>query len=180
MNKLMKNPNNKVKYAILLMVTVLIISCSGEDGEMGPAGTDGKDGADGKDGNANVATVLVENSSFIKGNKKFPIDAITQNILNDGAVLVYMRIPSTPSIWYALPYFFNTNRVSISTIKLNEVTINANYNSAVPVDFKFIIIAGNTAKSSKNNKTTILSNLNNNGVDVNDYNQVAQFYNLEQ
>jgi len=119
--KIMKNVKNKLSTTIAILATVLFMSCSGDNRAIGPTcadGQNGKDGINGIDGNANVVSVLIENSSFINDNKRFSIDAITQNILNDGVlvVLAYMRISSVPSTWYSLPYFFNNQRVSISTI----------------------------------------------------------------
>lgn len=47
---------NLAKMALYLFMglSILLVSCSGEDGEAGPAGKDGIDGKDGEDGNANV------------------------------------------------------------------------------------------------------------------------------
>lgn len=58
---------NLAKMALYLFVglSVMLVSCSGEDGETGPAGKDGIDGKDGEDGNANV---IVSDWMHIKWN----------------------------------------------------------------------------------------------------------------
>lgn len=191
----MKNLKNKFSYAIAIMVTLLFISCSGDDGAMGPAGAngqdgnvgamgpagangqDGADGQNGLDGNANVTTVLVEYIRLLSGEDNIiAVNGVTQDILDHGAVLVYMRIGN---LWYSLPYFGSSNTINVWRIGLNSVILHVDPFDTAPLDFKFVIIAGNSANASGNDKSSILSSLENNGVDVNDYNQVAEFFKLE-
>ncbi|MDO6605711.1 hypothetical protein [Arenibacter palladensis] len=175
----MKNFKNTLIYAFPILVIILLISCSGEDGAVGPSGNDGQNGENGIDGNANVTTVLLENTSLIIGNNIFNVNAITQEILDYGAVLVYVRASSAPNIWYTLPYSEDDDRMSIFSITQNEITINSNFIPYV-LDLKLVIIAGNSTATSKNSNNEILASLEKNGIDVNNYNQLAEFYNLEQ
>lgn len=179
-NFMSKNLKNKFSYAVVIMLTLLFISCSGDDGAMGPAGANGQDGADGQnglDGNANVTTVLVEDTRLLSGQDNIiAVNGITQDILDHGAVLVYMRIGD---IWYSLPYFGFLNTINVWKIDLNSVILRVDPGNTVLLDFKFVLIAGNSANASANSKTNIFSSLENNGIDVNDYNQVAAFFKLE-
>ena len=182
----MKNFKNTLNYAFPILVIILLISCSGEDGAVGPSGADGQNGENGIDGNANVTTVLLENTSLIIGDNIFNVNAITQEILDYGAVLVYFRISNKPDLftdpnfWYSLPFFRDDNRISVYSITQNEIIINANYIEQHDLDIKLVIIAGNNTATSKNSNNEILASLEKNGIDVNNYNQLAEFYNLEQ
>lgn len=165
-----------VKTGSFLCAVSFLLACTAEDGETGPQGPPG---ADGQDGNANVNTVLIENSSFINGSKKFNLSQINQDILDYGAVIVYMRV-SDSDIWYALPYTFGSTVVKVLYVRLNEITIVANYDSTASVDFKFVIIAGNNANAGLSRQNSILSSLKNNGIDPQIYEDIADYYNLEQ
>ncbi len=175
----MKNFKNTLNYAIPILVIILLISCSGEDGAVGPSGTDGQNGENGIDGNANVTTVLLDNTSLIIGTNIFTVNAITQEIVDYGAVLVYVRDSNDPFVWFSLPFGEGENLINVLGITLNEVYV---YTSFTPVvlDLKFVIIAGNSTATSKNSNNEILSSLEKNGIDVNNYSQLAEFYNLEQ
>lgn len=99
---------------------LLIIALSGCEGDAGPAGPPGDDGT------ANVAsgTFSVAPSAYANGFWHFPVaggtqanpakvatvsvPAITSSVLTSGAVLVYLRTPSTPTgtadHWTLLPF----------------------------------------------------------------------------
>lgn len=175
----MKNFKNTLIYAFPILVIILLISCSGEDGAVGPSGADGQNGENGIDGNANVTTVLLENTSLNIGSNSLSVNAITQEILDYGAVLVYVRVSSTPNIWYPLPYSEDDVQISIGAITQNEIIINSSVITFV-LDIKLVIIAGNNTATSKNSNNEILASLEKNGIDVNNYNQLAEFYNLEE
>lgn len=168
----MEKPVLEIRKVLFVLLLIMGIACTPEDGEPGPQGPPG---ADGEDGNANVTTVLIENSSFEKGSKKFNLSQITQNILDYGAVIVYMRVSDTDT-WYALPYTFGPGTVKVLYVRLNEITLVANYDSTASVDFKFVIIAGNPSNASKNSQEKILSFLKRNNVDVGNYDEVVGFY----
>lgn len=171
----MKNLNKKpvfrqarFGYTAILIVCLLFMACT----------VDGEPGTDGKDGNANVTTITFNNSTFKDGTNNFSIKAIDKDIVNYGAVLAYMK-PSGTTTYYALPFTFGKNEVSIYTVKVGEITLRANYDSKTAVDFKFVIIGGKTANASKNTKNGILSDLEKKGIAINNYDQIAQFYNLK-
>jgi hypothetical protein len=73
--------------AVLLVLSALMFSCSGEDGATGPAGPPGADGTDGTDGNANVI-VFHFGSRTSTGTIYYPFD-ITQAVMEQSLVLGY-------------------------------------------------------------------------------------------
>jgi hypothetical protein len=175
----MKNFKNTLNYAFPILAILLLISCSGEDGAVGPSGADGKNGENGIDGNANVTTVLLNNSTFIEGFNTFTVNAITQEIVDYGAVLAYVTNSYFPNTWLVLPAAENEQEeISLYAITLNEIIILSDFPAVL--DLKLVIIAGNSTATSKNSNNEILSSLEKNGIDVNNYDQLAEFYNLEQ
>ncbi|MEM8765620.1 MAG: hypothetical protein AAGD88_17530 [Bacteroidota bacterium] len=91
---------------ILLMFTLIMASCDGEDGAIGPqgeqgiqgpAGTDGQDGTNGVDGNANVIVsdwIATDFSANAAIGSSFSVmnNNITEENINSAAILVYGRL----------------------------------------------------------------------------------------
>ena len=127
--------------ASLLFIFVGMVAC---EGDSGPAGPPGEDGA------ANIAsgTFTVAPSAYVNGFWHLPVaggtqanpakvatiavPAITSGILENGLVLVYLRIPSTPvgaaDQWTLLPFhqggFGGGYLVSIKAgVKAGEIRI---------------------------------------------------------
>ena len=113
---------SKSKYFILALLVAFSFSCSpddGADGAVGPAGADGIDGTDGTDGNANVissgwmeydtAVWTAVSSEFGVDYRNYPIAVteITQDIVDEGVVLVYSRFVVTGTQVYMLPFTDN-------------------------------------------------------------------------
>lgn len=130
-----------LSFAILAMI--LLVSCTkpgpigpqgtagtngtnGKDGTAGTNGTNGTDGTNGINGNANVIgtnTVALNSGSWTASGSyfvaTFSTTAITQAIVDKGAVMVYEQ---SASFWRALPYtsgivskffYFTLNSVSV-------------------------------------------------------------------
>jgi hypothetical protein len=123
--------------------------------------------------------VLLNNSTFIEGSNTFTVNAITQEIVDYGAVLAYVKNSIFPNAWFVLPAANNgQEEISLYAITLNEIIILSDFPAVL--DLKLVIIAGNSTATSKNSNNEILSSLEKNGIDVNNYSQLAEFYNLEQ
>jgi hypothetical protein len=106
----------------------------------GPAGPAGPQG---QQGNANVQTVLFTNQTFTANSAlTLNIPAITQSILDSGAVIGYWQPANyTPDIWVGIP--FNSGSESlIMYAQLGQVIMFPNYSSSGAVNFKFEVIAG--------------------------------------
>ncbi len=95
-------PRPKVLSAIL-MLPVLLLSCTGKDGAMGPAGPAGNDGVNGTNGNATVITYQFGSRTTTTGNIDYPFSA-TQQLVDSSLILAYYN-PSTEAstAWYPVP-----------------------------------------------------------------------------
>ncbi|QEC44232.1 hypothetical protein [Pseudobacter ginsenosidimutans] len=175
---------------LLFFFSFFLFSCS-KEGPQGPAGENGKNGQDGANGNANVITgaFILDNSKYARdswsirnGNAttSYPakmanvsVASLTQDIFNNGTVLVYMKIPAgsamLPDSWTPLPhsnpsgnygYMIMRNytyRVGLLQLYYYfQYTDNASIGTApyigdvvVPTqEFKYVVIAGNAAANS--------------------------------
>src|SRR5690606_17598402 len=108
---------NLAKMALYLFVglSVMLVSCSGEDGETGPAGKDGIDGKDGEDGNANVIVsdwmplVWDYTDGVDYAWMDIPVEDIMDFVESGGIVMVHLRNDLNGSSVKALPiYSFNS------------------------------------------------------------------------
>jgi hypothetical protein len=144
------------KLLTILSLFVLLTACTKE----GPAGKDGKDG---QDGNANVHSteVTIYTNDWIQQNGLYgagkPVSLITQNVVDNGTVLAYIKWESNGQIsYFALPYQDLNYSFSVGLIGF--------INSSQPTSnliFKVVVIDGTTPSS----------------VDLTDYNAVMNYYN---
>ena len=191
----MRTTISKFKYLFIMIVIAGLASCKGEIGPIGP------DGTDGTDGNANVTTIsiLASDMTWTPGGdylgreaEVFTLDtiAVNQDIIDHGAVLGYCHLLFTSyDEWLVLPFHWegtsgNTSNV-VYTFNLNEINLYAyitssgwNPNGLIP-EYRFILITDDTISKSISSEQGILNKLENAGVDVNDYYQVMDYYNLE-
>lgn len=106
------------KGTFIIIIGILLISCSAEDGadgaigpqgEQGLQGEQGPAGQNGQDGNTNVIVsdwfgpqgqIMVNNSYTIYAEFERDITDIDPNILNSGTLLVYARFSDfVPQVW---------------------------------------------------------------------------------
>ena len=171
----------KIKSLIhLIVVGLLIASCSAEDGEtgptgpagpqgeQGPAGADGADGAQGEQGETGTANVIYSGlidsefaDNIITISASFTIDAplMTDEIINEGVILVFGRsnpVPITEDTdVYQLPIVFGTSRQQsyyfraeqagdlVITVASNEEGTSAG--SPFFGEYRYILIPGETS-----------------------------------
>lgn len=177
----MKNLKNTFIFLISIVATVVFISCSREDGADGLNGKDGNNGLDGKDGNVNVSTLLIEDTNIDANQfKDFRLEALTEDMLENGLVLAYVRFDHIKqSTWFPLPHTTTNQSIKLYSLRLKNARIYAKL-KVENMDLKFVIIASNTANASKNTHENILSSLKQNGIDINDYSQVTNYYNIKE
>lgn len=119
-------------------LAVVLTSCSAEDGEdgaigpQGPQGVAGTDGVDGVDGNANViysewadfetAGWEALSSDFGVDVRNYPVVAndLTQEILDSGLVLVYLRFVGFGNTILSTPFTANIIGTGLETIYHND------------------------------------------------------------
>jgi len=94
------------KYFLVALTIFAIYSGCKKDEIIGPAGPSGATGPTGPTGNANVSRKTIAISDWTNTNNYWYADIvdtdITQDIVNNGVVLVYYEIASGQ--WASLPY----------------------------------------------------------------------------
>lgn len=170
----------------------------GQDGVDGQDGQDGENGEDGADGNANVIT-----SDWIPLDLSNPNDfnwvsfditdaSITQEVLDNYAILGYLKSTRTPttSLVLSLPFIaWGTGVYYYQQVRLGTYTVVARaQDTATPVRpaadqaVRYVLIqATNTSTTGKSIETSPSSfqKMLDAGIDTTDYNAVAQYLNLE-
>lgn len=142
-----------------LILALSIASCK----KQGPVGPTGSQGPQGPQGNANVqggtATVnFVWNASTSYGTADMDYNAITQSIVDNGAVLCFMS--NGNGGWIALPYTdYSTTGVSISyyfvysvgavRVYFSEQDLNNTY-MPTSATFKVVAIAAAQKQAHRN------------------------------
>ena len=101
----------QIGFIMLMGISTAMINGCAKDGATGPAGTAGTagtNGTNGTNGNANVTgsnTISVTSSDWTLGSPfystSFTSVAITQAIVNNGAVIVYEKLGTS---WQCMPY----------------------------------------------------------------------------
>ena len=164
-----------------LLIAVLT-NCIGPEGPMGPSGYNGKDGVDGI--NYTHSVIYDVNPADWSGNAdgynaELSIPEITNDIYNNGAVLVYRLIEVEPKSFNLLPYTYVDNTLSIymdfdayvGSIKLiYKEVFNGVNDTPAPQDvmsYKVVIFEGIPLATLKTM------------VDIKDYNAVTKMFHVE-
>lgn len=125
---------------MLRLAAAVFLFSSAACTKTGPAGPAGPMG------NANVTTVIFTNVTVPLNNTyTFQIPAITQAIVDSGAINVYYKGSQPQDTWYPLPqyYFFNGNLVwlILSDFQVGQATLSDNGVTASALTYRFDIIA---------------------------------------
>ena len=194
----MKNLMKLFTGLFMVLSLALVSSCSpsdgadgtnGIDGAPGPAGQDGTNGTDGQDGNANVISTPWIPVDFGPATTFGQVDIVNSNInaanLADAAFLVYGRI--TPDIAIVIPFVFSTRSyyyalfATTNTIRILGYSLDGS--SQVFSDFSdirlVIIPPGPGFAGGSNDSDKIIADLESQGVDVSNYDEVAAHFNLQ-
>lgn len=143
-------------FAAFILLSAILSGCTKE----------GEKGEPGEDGNANVKAYTFSppssawNTTGTYDNPgygyvtTFFISEITQDILNTGAVLGYMRSSSTDDVWFQLPAIltysgWETNFELAYQVGSVQISVyDSDLKTAVPgnYDFKIIVIEGTVGK----------------------------------
>ncbi len=109
----------QITFFLLLLLVVLQSCKKGDTGPAGPQGATGaqgqqgpagQNGADGQDGNANVFSTTwdVPVGAWVQSNPIYYADItdynITQDILDNGSVQVFMESPTLAGAWLNMPW----------------------------------------------------------------------------
>ncbi len=200
----MKNFTNLVVFLFLL--GIVLSSCEGPEGPVGPAGPQGAQGPagpqgpagnDGQDGNANVSIIRLASdtinwqagSYFGRTANVFIINdnMVSQDIIDHGTVLGYGLLSG---VWFPMPFIWEKSGGSSTqyltfTYILNEIKLYAYQTSGVlnpsnVREYRFMLITDNTVTSGRVAAgVSVMDELKNAGVDVNDYYAVCDYYGIE-
>lgn len=180
----------------------------GPQGTSGTDGVDGTNGTDGQDGNANVMssdwftppiytlTSGFEGINLLDHNQA--ATGITQEIIDTGVVLVYGKLNAySTGIWPAnqvalmpitliygnIPEIDTwTAMLSVGNIRIRFINSNNRYISVFPThQFRYVIIPSTGSSSGRIadfSRESLEDELADVGVDINSYDQVAEYYGL--
>ncbi len=149
------------------LVTALLgtISCEGPEGPAGPQGTQGPAGADGEKGAAGepgTANVLysawLKPTSWTRQPKNgtpyyyadFTAPRLTQAMINQADLKVYVKHPTEPGQVQSLPYSLEGVETISATFSVNNVRIWIRPSHSNPVtdltyEFRYVIVPGGQA-----------------------------------
>ena len=162
----------KAKKSFVIVVLLLLVSCSAEDGEdgaigpQGAPGIDGVDGMDGEDGNANVFLRTIDPfpewqlGEFLGGPANFVTleeELLDQATVDSALILVFFEI-FNDGIWHPMTFnytFSNGEEVIVTyTYTINEINIYA-FRSGLELNagitkVRYFIIPATDGTTSKN------------------------------
>jgi len=202
----MKKSISRFKYLAGLFLIVGLFACEGPpgadgadgadgtDGIAGTAGTDGADGADGADGNANMTIVSLLSSDITwtagsylgRDANIFDLteNSVNQDIIDHGTVLGFCYLSSK---WWGLPFIWEGNggtstqhvlhSYALNTISLYAYNTAGVFNPGGITEYRFLLITDNTV--TKSSGGDILDKLSNAGVDVNNYYELMDYFDLD-
>jgi hypothetical protein len=190
----MKNVISKTKYVLMALIMVAAFSCSPEDGTdgaqgaTGPAGQDGTNGQDGEDGNANVLAVTFASPAWNGSNISLTVPEITQDVFDNGAVLGYVKFANINSIFYpvpggvfpSIPSFVIRTFIEVGAYELRAVEWDGTtHGTPENIEEVKLIIIESSSTIAKSSKINVQDQLKNAGVDINNYNEVMDYYGLD-
>ena len=160
---------------IIKLVTIGLLIAGATTFSNCEKGEDGKDGIDGIDGNANVVSSSITSGSWTfvspSWSQSFSYSAITQDILDNGAVLVYV---ASGVNYYQLPYTFYPSSVYSRTYTyvhylggLKVYVTDSDLDTTEPGTLKFKVVVIEASGQIKNPN-----------VDLNNYQAVKKAFNL--
>ena len=178
-----------IKFLFCALLLVGTLSCDGEDGEDGEDGMDGINGIDGQNATTNIQNLLFDATGFSGDFTDVTVPEITTSVLNNDVILTYLTDDGV--FWVPVPTPFHTFQFNFSVhVALSPGFVLLDYGDASGANFNIstgdlqelrvvIIEAGSSGRSSIDGKERILSELAKARVDINNYDEVAAYYNLE-
>jgi hypothetical protein len=171
--------HSKIKF--LLLSSILLLQACTITNE-GPRGPRGQDGADGVQIYSSTSTIFADDfdivDEFVSINE-FQWDILDEETVDNGMVLGYLQFEGTTS-WHALP--FNT--------PFENDFVNLRY--VFDIDSFDLVLEGEVADNNELNADLFDGDVlrvvaippswvvRGKGLDYRDYNQVAEFYGLDQ
>ena len=177
-------------FMLLLVVATVSISCKGPQGPEGPQGPQGPQGPA---GNANVISSGWITPSWVSGSYysasaykyDWSVSDLTQSIYDSGVILVYWKNWSGDV--YLLPYTSNSQWVFMFTAKVGTITlwyyyIDGSSPSSEPASsykFRYVLIPQGTSSRPAGDINALRQDLARQGVDIDNYYQVCDYFGLQ-
>lgn len=200
----MKNLKLIPLLSIVFMLATIMNGCEGPAGEVGPAGsngtngTDGSDGSNGTNGNANVTVISLKKADLTwtagsylgRTSNVFELNAseVDQDIIDSGTVLGYLFISG---FWMPMPFTWEKAdgserqyilfQYKLESIKLFSYRTSGVLNPGSVLEYRFMLITDNTVTSGGrvSSDEGVLDRLNDAGVDINNYEEVCQYFGID-
>ena len=164
---------------------------TGDTGPAGPTGPAGADGADGADGNANVTTYTFDMSSESGNTIPIRVSALTQDVVDNDLIIGYLR-NSQSNTYYAIPasvwpngtggFYDIAVDITVGTYWVNFYQVGTqtfNPISSVELgDLKVVIAESTSTVAGRSQRRARREELKANGVNVNDYYAVMDYFGL--
>jgi hypothetical protein len=122
---------------------------AGLAGADGTNGTNGTNGTDGTNGNANVRSTIVRNVQLtLYTTTSIAVPALTRDILDNGAVLVYARPAGSSIYWTPFPLMdgLSDTWIWVNHLEVGWVRFHADFGVS-PQDIRVVTIAGTPASA---------------------------------
>ncbi|MDP9081401.1 MAG: hypothetical protein M3O71_28650 [Bacteroidota bacterium] len=95
--------------------------------------------------------------------------AITQSIVDNGTVLVYLRNTGSSTGWFAIPYAEAGHTIDFNDYGVGYIDLKANFTQAAGIDFRVVVIPGTSV--------TVL-NATNPNLNIRNFSEVAKALHL--
>lgn len=103
------------------------------------------------------------------GPTRLNVPAITQDIVDEGTVLVYVRNTGSSGGWYSLPYSVSGNEIDLLDFGVGFVNLQANFTQANAFDFRVVVVSGSGLTQL---------NVAHPGINLKNYSEVSRALNL--
>ena len=183
-------------FVLLMLVAAVTISCKGPqgpEGPQGPAGPQGPQGPQGPAGNANVISSAWITPSWVSGSYyaasaykyDWSVSDLTQSVYDSGVILVYWK--NWRGDVYLLPYTDYGQWVFMFTAKVGSITlwyyyIDGSSPSSAPASsnkFRYVLIPQGTSSRPAGDINALRQDLARQGVDIDNYYQVCDYFGLQ-
>jgi len=176
----------KTKYAVLALLVAFTFSCDGEDGAPGTPGAEGPAGINGTNGNANVQAITFDATAFAGTFDEADIPQLTQDVLDNDAILTYLN----SGTWFPVPCpadTFGFDHAVDVNLSVGTVTFDYSNGSGAAVSItagdlvsgRVVIIESTSTTAGKtSSKQQVYNELNQAGVNINDYYAVCDYYGI--
>lgn len=189
---LMKNFVSRL-FMLLMLLAAVSISCKGPQGPEGPQGPAGPQGPQGPAGNANVISSAWITPSWVSdsyyGNSGYKYDwsvaDLTQSVYDSGVILVYWK-NWEGKVWILPQTLASGNEVFDYVVRVGQITLwyykTDGSSASSPHSsnkFRYVLIPQGTSSRPAGDINALRQDLARQGVDIDNYYQVCDYFGLQ-